>query len=161
MGVPSVVKIKKGNVEFTSKVEIAKYSIRELTFRAMQDVGRYIINGKVRPIIRATIMPPKKKGSRSGKKNYMPQRYQYWARKKEHDLVLGIENKKRGAVSAWWADQRELGTNGQPKRSVLFKAVQANIPTIVQIEAQYLSYMRSEAAALSAAQAAPQGDVQE
>lgn len=43
MGVPSVVKIKKGNVEFTSKVEIAKYSIRELTRRAMQDVGRFVL----------------------------------------------------------------------------------------------------------------------
>lgn len=153
MGVPSVVKIKKGNVEFTSKVDIAKYTIRELTNRAMRDVGRFILNrtrASVRGINRFT-----------AKARYVPQRYQMWVRKRDNDLILGIENKKRGAASAWWADQSELGTNRQPKRGILFRTVQENIPTIVQIEAQYLSYMRSEAEALAQAQGAPQSDVQE
>lgn len=153
MGVPSVVKIKKGNVEFTSKVDIAKYSIRELTRRAMQDVGRYVLaktRASVRGINRFT-----------AKAKYVPQRYQMWVRKRENDLVLGIENKNKGANTAWWADQAELGTNRQPKRGILFRTVQENIQTIVQIEAQYLSYMRSESAALAHAQGAPQGDVQE
>lgn len=43
MGVPSVVKIKKGNVEYTGRVDIAKYTMKELTRRAMTDVGRYIL----------------------------------------------------------------------------------------------------------------------
>lgn len=152
MGVPSVVKIKKGNVEFTSKVDIAKYSIRELTRRAMQDVGRFVL-AKVRSSVRGI-----NKFTRKAK--YAPQRYQMWVRKRENDLILGIENTSKGANTAWWADQAELGTNKQPKRGILFRTVQENIPTIVQIEAQYLSYMRSEAAALSHIQDTP-GDVQE
>lgn len=153
MGVPSVVKIKKGNVEFISKVDIAKYTIRELTRRAIQDVGRFVLSrtrASVRGINRFT-----------SKAKFVPQRYQMWVRKRENDLILGIENTHKGANTAWWADQAELGTNGQPKRGILFRTVQENIPTIVQIEAQYLSYMRSEADALAQAQAAPQGDVQE
>ena len=153
MGVPSVVKIKKGNVEFTCKVEIAKYSIRELTRRAMQDVGRFVL-ARTRASVRGI-------NKFTSKARYAPQRYQMWVRKRENDLILGIENTHKGAVSAWWADQSEIGTNKQPKRGILFRTVQENIPTIVQIEAQYLSYMRSEAAALPAAQGAPQGDVQE
>lgn len=153
MGVPSVVKIKKGNVEFTSKVEIAKYSIRELTRRAMQDVGRYVL-AKARASVRGI-----SKFTRKAK--YTPQRYQMWVRRAENDLILGIENKRKGANTAWWADQTELGTNNQPKRGILFRTVQENIPTIVQIEAQYLSYMNSEAAAISQIQNMPSGDVQE
>ncbi|MGM9660769.1 MAG: hypothetical protein ACI3WQ_09230 [Faecousia sp.] len=153
MGVPSVVKIKKGNVEFTSKVEIAKYSIRELTRRAMQDVGRYVL-AKTRASVRGI-----SKFTRKAK--YTPQRYQMWVRRAENDLILGIENKRKGANTAWWADQAELGINNQPKRGILFRTVQENIPTIVQIEAQYLSYMNSEAAALSQIQNMPNGDIQE
>lgn len=153
MGVPSVVKIKRGNVEFTSKVDIAKYSIRELTRRAMQDVGRFIL-ARVRVSVRSI-------NRFTAKAKYAPKRYQMWVRKRENDLILGIENTSKGANTAWWADQSELGTNKQPKRGILFRTVQGSIPTIVQIEAQYLSYMNSEAAALAQAQSAPQGDVQE
>lgn len=153
MAVPSVVKLKKDGVEFTSKVDIAKYTIRELTRRAMIDVGRYVLKNtraSVRGISRFT-----------RKAKYAPQRYQMWVRKKENDLILGIENTKRGASTAWWADQAELGTNGQPKRGILFKTVQANIPTIVQIEAQYLDYMNDEAAALAQIRAMEDGDINE
>ena len=153
MGVPSVVKIKKGNVEFTSKVDLAKYSVRELTRRAMQDVGRYVL-AKTRASVRGI-----NKFTRKAK--YAPQRYQMWVRKNENDLVLGVENKKYGAVTAWWADQAELGTNRQPKRGILYRTVQENIPTIVQIEAQYLAYMRSEAEALAQIANMPSGDLQE
>lgn len=153
MGVPSVVKLKKDGVEFTSKVDIAKYTIRELTRRAMQDVGRYVLKNtraSVRGISRFT-----------RRAKYAPQRYQMWIRKRENDLILGIENTAKGANTAWWADQSELGTNGQPKRGILFKTVQANIPTIVQIEAQYLEYMNDEAAALAQIQSLPEGDINE
>lgn len=153
MGVPSVVKLKKDGVEFTSKVDIAKYTMRELTRRAMQDVGRYVLKNtraSVRGISRFT-----------RRAKYAPQRYQMWIRKRENDLILGIENTAKGANTAWWADQSELGTNGQPKRGILFKTVQSNIPTIVQIEAQYLEYMNDEAAALAHIQSLPEGDINE
>ena len=164
MGVPSVVKIKKGNVEYTSKVDIAKYTMRELTRRALIDVGRYV-NYHTRKRVSALWNYGKKKGVsiRTGKsyKPMAPNRYQMWVKRKENILVLGIENTKHGAVSAWWADQSELGTNGQPKRGFLFKTVQESIPTIVQIEAQYLDYMNDEAAALAQIQSLPDGDINE
>lgn len=97
--VPSVVKIKKGNVEYTSRVDIAKYTIQELTRRALMDVGRYV-SANVRRRLRGHF--PFARGGRNA------QRYQYWVRKREGDLLLGIENVNRGAVTAWWADQLEL-----------------------------------------------------
>ena len=63
MGVPSVVKIKKGNVEYTSRVDIAKYTMRELTRRAMTDVGRYIL-ANVRMQLR-TVFPFTRAGKNS------------------------------------------------------------------------------------------------
>ena len=81
MGVPSVVKIKKGNVEYTGKVDIAKYTLRELTRRAMLDVGRYVTYN-VRKNLKAAF--PFTKHHR------MSERYQYWVLKKENELILGI-----------------------------------------------------------------------
>lgn len=117
MGVPSVMKIKKGNVEYTGKVDIAKYTIRELTRRALLDVGRYVTYN-VRKNVQA-IFPF------TGviiKKHRASERYQYWVLKKENELLLGVENMKKGAKTAWWADQLELDSfvippRGNPKRA--------------------------------------------
>lgn len=141
MPVPSVTKITKTGVEFTSSVDRANYCIAELTRAAMKDVGRYITRlcaQEVRGISKFT-----------RRARYAPRRYQYWVRKQENDLVLGIENTKFGAESAWWADQAELGTDHQPKRGILRNAVYNNIDTIRQIEAQYLSAIEDENKALS------------
>lgn len=102
-GCPSVVKIKKGNVEYTGKVDIAKYTIKELTRRAMQDVGRYVLYN-----VRAQLKAGFAFTSKGGKKQHAPQRYQVWVPKRENYLIIGIENKKHGARTAWWADQLEL-----------------------------------------------------
>lgn len=64
--------------------------------------------------------------------------------KKESDLQVGIENTKFGADTAWWADQAELGTNGQPKRGILRGSTYDNIEQIRLIEAQYLSAIEDE-----------------
>lgn len=151
MGVPSVVKIKRGNVEYTSKVDIANYTMKQLTRRALQDVARFVlwhVRKKVRGINKAM-----KKGK------YFPNRYQSWVLPRENILLLGIENIKHGAVSAWWADQAELGTNNQPKRGFLYETVARNIPKIVEIESQYLAYMRDEAAALNAIRNVPEEEI--
>lgn len=148
MGVPSVVKIKKGNVEYTGKVDIAKYTMRQLTRRALQDVGRYVlwhVRKKVRGINKFT-----------AKGKNIPNRYQMWVLSRENYLQLGIENIKQGAVSAWWADQAELGTNRQPKRAILHDTVYDNIDKIREIESQYLSYINDEAAALNAIRDVPE-----
>ena len=138
---PSVTKITKNGIEFTSSVDRANYLITELTRAAMKDVARYVLR-----IVRANVRGI---SSYTRRMRYAPLRYQYWVRKKECDLQLGIENTARGAESAWWADQAELGTGNQPKRGFLRSAVYDNIDTIRQIEAQYLSAIEDEMNAAS------------
>lgn len=96
--VPSVVKIKKGNVEFTSKVDVAKYTIRELNRRALMDVGNYCMSN-VRKRLREHFP--------FTRFHHAANRYQYWVPKQEGILVVGMENLKKGAKTAWWADQLE------------------------------------------------------
>ena len=138
---PSVTKITKNGIEFTSSVDRANYLITELTRAAMKDVARYVLR-----IVRANVRGI---SSYTRRMRYAPLRYQYWVRKQECDLQLGIENTARGAESAWWADQAELGTGNQPKRGFLRSAVYDNIDTIRQIEAQYLSAIEDEMNAAS------------
>ena len=140
MPVPkSVTKISKNGVEFISSVDKANYLITELTRAAMKDVAKYVLK-----IVRANVRGISRQ---TAKMRYAGMRYQYWVRKKECDLQLGIENTKHGAESAWWADQSELGTGNQPKRGFLRSTVYDNISTIRQIESQYLSAIEDEAGA--------------
>ena len=138
---PSVTKISKNGVEFISSVDRANYLITELTRAAMKDVAKYVLR-----IVRANVRGI---NNYTRRMRYAPLRYQYWVRKKECDLQLGIENTARGANTAWWADQAELGTGNQPKRGFLRSAVYDNIDTIRQIEAQYLSAIEDEMNAAS------------
>ena len=142
MPVPkSVMKLSKNGVEFTSSVDRVNYTITELTRRAMMDVGRFVlyqVSAKVRGINKYT-----------EEARYAPKRYQQWVPKRENYLVLGIENTKKGANTAWWADQSELGTDGQPRRGFLTETVRDNIDKIREIEAQYLSAIEDENNALA------------
>lgn len=135
----SVVKFSKNGVEFTSNVDRANYLITELTRAAMRDVGRLVTRECA---IRVRAISPQLRKAR-----WAPKRYQYWVRKRENDLQVGIENTKHGAETAWWADQAELGTNGQPKRGILRGSVFDHIEDIRKIEAQYLSAIEDELAA--------------
>lgn len=45
MSVPkSVIKIKKGNIEYISSVDRVQYTIAELSRAALRDVGKFICN---------------------------------------------------------------------------------------------------------------------
>ena len=136
---PQATKISRNGVELTSNVDRANYLITELTRAAMRDVAKYVLK-----IVRANVRAIR---SQTRRMRYAGTRYQYWIRKKECDLKLGIENTAKGAESAWWADQSELGTGGQPKRGFLRSAVYENIDMIRKIEAQYLSAIEDENAA--------------
>lgn len=132
----SSLKFKKDGVEYTDSVDRANYYISELTRAAMRDVGRLVTREcakRVRGI-----------SKQMAKAKWAPKRYQFWVRKRENDLIVGIENTKYGAETAWWADQAELGTNNQPKRGILRGSVYDNIDQIRVIEAQYLSAIEDE-----------------
>lgn len=175
MGVPSVVKYRKktGTWEYTSKVDIANYTMRQLTRRALQDVGKVMASycnkeaQKLRGLknLDMRITKPQNKAA-----------FQYWVRGRENDLQIGPKH------NTWYGVAQELGwpTIGgigsgkkgvpgkkgavskpaiQPRREILFKTVTGNIPKIVEIEALYLSYMNDEAAALNAIRDVPEGEI--
>ena len=133
----SVIRFKKGDVVYTSSVDRAQYTIRELTRAALRDVGKYvsrICNSE------AMKLPGLKKSRRVRGRTSA---FQYWARKQEGDLQVGIKH------GTWYGEQQELGTRNQPKRGILRNSVYNNIPKIVEIESKYLSALESEARALA------------
>ena len=137
MSIPkSVVKFKKGDIVYTSSVDRVQYTLRELTRAALRDVGKFV----ARTCNSAAMKLPGMKKSRRvrGKTSA----FQYWVRKKEGDLQVGIKH------GTWYGEQQELGTRNQPKRGFLRTSVYDNIPTIVEIESKYLSALESEAEAL-------------
>jgi hypothetical protein len=138
MSVPkSVVKFKKGNIEYTSNVDRVQYTITELTRAALRDVGKFV----ARTCNSSAMKLPGLKRSRRvrGKSSA----FQYWVRKRDTDLQVGIKH------GTWYGTQQELGDRHQPKRGILRNSVYDNIPKIVEIESKYLSALESEAAALA------------
>lgn len=138
MGMPkSVIRLNKNGVVYTSEVDKANYSIRELTRAALRDVGKYVSR---QCNMKAQKLPGLRRSKRvRGSKSA----FQYWARAKSCDLQVGIKH------DTWYGTQQELGTRGQPKRDILRSSVYDNIPTIVEIESKYLSALESDAAALA------------
>lgn len=137
MGIPkSVVKLSRNGVEYTSNVDAAKYTIQELTRAALRDVGRFVSRTCNSAAMR---LPGVKKSRRVRGKSSA---FQYWVRKRETDLQVGIKH------ATWYGTQQELGDRNQPKRGILRNSVYDNIATIVEIESKYLSALESEAAAL-------------
>ena len=141
----SVIRFKKGNVEYVSNVDACNYTIKELTRAALRDVGKYITRlvndqalklyggglGKTNRII------PHKGSDRS------KLAFGYWARKIECDLQVGVKHE------SWYGTDQELGTDGMPKKAFIRNTVYENIPTIIEIESKYLSGLEDEAAALA------------
>lgn len=128
MPIPSVFKIQNGNVEYVSKIDITKYAIKELSHRAMLDVGRYITQNVRKRMFAFFPFTGKRNNSK---------RYQYWVLKKEDHLLLGVENIKKGAKTAWWADQLELDKFITPKISPE-KRRQGQEKRAVTMEARYM-----------------------
>lgn len=138
MSVPrSVVKFKKGTVEYTSSVDFAKYAILELTRAALRDVGRFVARSSNSAAMQLHGL--KKSRRVRGKTSA----FQFWVRKQETDLQVGIKH------GTWYGVAQELGDSKMPKLGILLNTTYDNIPTIVEIESKYLSALESEAAALA------------
>ena len=142
MAIPSPMKFKKDGVEFVSNVDRCNYTIRELTRAALRDVGRYVVRQCTRKARRLEGL---------GRTRYIQKRFQFWVRKQEGDLQVGIHNvmKNKNPGETWYGMDQELGLNGQPKRAFLHDSVYENIRTIRDIEAQYLSAIEDEQRALA------------
>lgn len=119
----------KNGVTFTSGVDRANYTIRELSRAALKDVAKVL---RKKMIAKLKNLPGMKKNKRLYKST------QYWVRKKETDLQMGFKH------NTWYGVHQELGGNNQPKRSVLRDTVFESVDEIQRIEAQYLSAIEDE-----------------
>jgi HK97 gp10 family phage protein len=129
----SVIRVNKNGVKYISNVDRAQYTIKELSRAALKDVAKLI---RRRMLDKARKMP----GMRRGKR--IPNAFQYWVRKRETDLVVGIKH------DTWYGVEQELGTSNQPKRSIVRDTVYENIDEIRRIQGKYLSAIESENKAL-------------
>lgn len=127
----SVVKFKKGNVEFTSSVDRVSYTINELTRAALRDTGKFICR-KAKSMI--------KKRTGRGAKNI-----QYWVRSKQPQPNLQVGIKPMG----FYVGFMETGTSKTPKIGALENSTNGNINEIRNIQAQYLSAIEDENNALN------------
>ena len=129
-------KAKDGyDLTFVSNVEAVNYTIRELIRRANLDVGTFIAktaNARAR-----AELPVYKLGTRVGTL-IKKAAFQYWARKDENDLIVGIKH------TTWYGVHQELGTNKMPKHGILYNTVKENIDKIREIQGQYLSAIKDE-----------------
>lgn len=128
----SVTRVDRhGGVTFTSNVDQVQYTLRQLIFRANYDVAKYLIKMMK---IEARKSPSLKK---LPKKRFNAL-FQYWVRKRENDLQIGIK------ANTWYGVEGELGTHNQPKRGILRDTVFNNIGEIRRIQSQYLSALSDE-----------------
>lgn len=134
MPVPSSMKITKDGVEYTSNCERVNYTIQELTRAALKDVGKFLRKRMIQKV--KTL-----RGLKKSKRGYNA--FQYWVRKKETDLIVGIKH------DTWYGVLQELGDLNQPKRAILRDTTYDNIDEIMKIEGHYLSAIEEENEALS------------
>lgn len=127
----SVVKIKKNNVEFISNVDRANHTMRELVMRANYDVARLLIRRMRQEARKSPSMKrlPKRRFNST---------FQYWVRKIDKDLLVGIK------ANTWYGVEGELGTNNQPKRGILRNTTFNHIADIRRIQGAYLSAIEDE-----------------
>lgn len=153
----SVVKMKKikgvdgYDLTFTSSVDRVNYTLRELITGANKDVGKFLVtemNARARNLFRGV---SKYKRGRIGTL-YKVAAFQYWARKKENDLIVGIKH------DTWYGVNQELGTEGMPKHGVLYQTVKDNIDKIREIQSKYLSALSNEQEAVSLAEQSEAAD---
>lgn len=129
----SVVKIKKDGVEYISSVDRTQYTIEELTRAALRDVAKLCRKRMIEKLKKLPGLKPSKRPYRST---------QYWVRKKDCDLQIGI------AHDTWYGALQEFGDKNQPARHILRGTVMENIDEIRRIEGQYLEAIEDENKAL-------------
>ncbi|HHX28251.1 MAG TPA: hypothetical protein GX716_04475 [Firmicutes bacterium] len=133
MAIPKAVKITKHGVELISSVDRCKYLLVELERAALKETGKLI---RRRGLDAMRKLPGLRRGKRP------PRNLQYWVRRRETDLQVGLKHE------TWYGVDQELGTKNQPKRGILRNATYNNIDDIRRIQGQYLSAIEDENRAL-------------
>ena len=144
MPIPKSVTRQCGNsgLKIVDSVDRCQYTINELCRAALRDVGKYMV---ITANKKAQKLPGMSKSKRVRGTRHA---FQYWVRKNTNlkmlpDLQVGIKH------DTWYGVNQEFGTKKMKKKGFLMASASENVANIVKIEAQYLSAMESEAAALS------------
>ena len=82
----------------------------------------------------------------------MPNAFQYWVRKRDGDLQIGIKH------GTWYGADQELGSKNQPRRAILRDTVYENVSEIQKIQGQYLSAIEDELKAIALIDENNEGD---
>jgi hypothetical protein len=125
----SVTRVNRNGITYVSNVDRAKYTLRELMRGALRDIGKVL---RRRMLDKARKMP----GMRRGKR--IPNAFQYWNRAREVDLQVGIKH------DTWYGVEQELGTNNQPKRSIVRSTAYESLAEIRQIAGKYIKEIEDE-----------------
>jgi len=129
----SVIKVKKDGVEYISNVDRAKYTLQELSRAALKDVAKFLRRRMVDEL-------KKLPGMKRNKRIYNST--QYWVRKKDADLQIGIKH------DTWYGVNQELGSKNMPKKGVVRETTFNNIDEIRRIEGMYIKEIEDENKAL-------------
>ena len=136
---PSVTRITKNGIEFVSNVDRVNYTMKELCRAALRDVGKFVCITSNKAAQKLYYNRMRKSKRVRGSKGA----FQYWARKQEGDLLVGIKH------GTWYGTEQELGSSKMKRHGILTNTVQDNIATIIKVESQYLSALEEEAEALA------------
>lgn len=129
MSVPkSVIKIKKDGIEYVSNVDRVNYTMKELSRAALRDTGKFICN-RFRKLYYSSF---KRKKGRVGRFT------QYWVRKRECDLQVGLK------PNAFYGGFQELGSSKTKRLGLLTTATETNVEEIRKIQSKYLSAIEDE-----------------
>lgn len=132
------MKIKQDGIEYIEDFDRAEYYIEELSRAALRDIAKFI-----KKVVRKEYYTQFNK--RTGSTFYgFKGSFGYWLRKKEKDLVVGINVAEKDPKGASWFAVQELGSEDRPKLGIFFNAVNNNIDALREIEAEYLSYIDDE-----------------
>ena len=123
------MKINKDGVTFESNVDAVQYALVELIRAALRDTAKYLRKLMIKKFKE---LPGMKKSKRPYSST------QYWVRKKETDLQIGLKH------NSWYGALSELGDKKQPKRSIVRDTTFENIDQIKEIQAQYLSALNDD-----------------
>jgi hypothetical protein len=132
---PRALKVlNKDRLFYIDGFDRTKWYLSELIRAALRDVGKLLI---YRIRYEVAKMPGMKRSRRkiTG--------IQFWNRKKSQDLQIGAKH------GTWYAEDQELGTEGQPKRGIIRNVTFSSIADIRKIEGTYLSAIEDENRALA------------
>lgn len=136
----SVIKYKKGTVEYTSSCDAAQYYIYELSRAALRDVAKFVVK-KFRDNYYSVFHKWTGNAGKATKYKVISGKSTQFPR-----VQIGL---KTGKVDGFYSYFQEFGTSKTPKYGLLTQTVEGNVAEIVKIESKYLSGLESEAQAQS------------